>query len=210
MAIISKTFRKFAAKTSALMRNKNYKMMKKLAILFLATLLPMVVEAEETIKVKIGDLYYNLSGSVAEVTFQKEHFGFYKGNVVIPSVVTYKKKDYTVTSIGKAAFQWCNGLTSVTIPNSVTTIGNGVFRNCSNLASIVVESGNPKYDSRNNCNAIIETSSNTLVHGCKNTIIPNSVTSIGSYAFFDCSGLTSVTIPNSVTSIGSDAFLSCI
>ena len=100
-------------------------------------------------------------------------------------------------------------LTSVIIPNSVTSIGNCAFEDCPNLASIVVESGNPNYDSRNDCNAIIETASNTLIAGCKNTIIPNNVTCIGSYAFYGCSGLTSVTIPESVTSIGDEAFEEC-
>ena len=112
-------------------------------------------------------------------------------------------------SIGNDAFYYCSGLTSVTIPKSVTSIGSGAFSGCSGLTSIVVGSGNTKYDSRNNCNAIIETSTNTLIVGCKNTIIPNSVTSIGSSAFSGCSGLTSVTIPKSVTSIGSGAFSGC-
>ena len=115
----------------------------------------------------------------------------------------------SVESIGGYAFYNCKGLTSVTIPNSVTSISDHAFLNCSGLTSIKVESGNQKYDSRNNCNAIIETSSNTLLFGCKNTNIPNTVTSIGSSAFNSCSGLTSVTIPNSVTSIGSSAFYGC-
>jgi hypothetical protein len=80
---------------------------------------------------------------------------------------------------------------------------------CGNLASIVIEEGNEVYDSRDNCNAIIETATNTLIAGCKNTIIPNSVTSIGEDAFYGCSGLTSITIPNSVTSIGNEAFKNC-
>ena len=115
----------------------------------------------------------------------------------------------SVTSIGDYAFRGCSGLTNVTIPNSVTSIANGAFRGCSSLTSISVETGNTKYDSRNNCNAIIETASNKLIVGCKNTTIPNSVTSIGNYAFYGCSGLTSATIGNSVTSIGNDAFNGC-
>ena len=115
----------------------------------------------------------------------------------------------SVTSIGYGAFDGCTGLASIVISNSVTSIGYGAFFNCPGLTSIVVESGNPKYDSRNNCNAIIETASNTLFFGCKNTIIPNSVTSIGSEAFIGCSGLTSIVIPNSVTEIGNGAFIGC-
>ena len=100
-------------------------------------------------------------------------------------------------------------ISSVNIPNSVTSIGSGAFRNCSNLTSIKVETGNPKYDSRNNCNAIIKTDNNKLMSGCKNTIIPNTVTEIASVAFLKCYGLTSMTIPNSVTVIGKEAFGWC-
>ena len=115
----------------------------------------------------------------------------------------------SVTSIGGSAFYGCSSLTEINIPNSVTNIGNGVFRSCNSLTSISVESGNTNYDSRDNCNAIIKTTSNTLIAGCKNTVIPTSVTSIEANAFHNCSGLTSLTIPNSVTYIGISAFRWC-
>ena len=121
---------------------------------------------------------------------------------------SYTIKDNTRLIAG-GAFSFCRSLTSITIPNSVTSISVNVFENCSSLTSMVVESGNTTYDSRENCNAIIETATNTLIAGCQNTIIPNSVTSIGNYAFWNCSSLTSITIPNSVTSIGEKAFYAC-
>ena len=114
-----------------------------------------------------------------------------------------------VTSIEEYAFHNCRGLTSIEIPSSVTSIGWGAFENCDGLTSIVVGDGNSVYDSRGNCNAIIETASNTLIIGCKNTIIPSSVTSIGGYAFYDCTGLTSIVIPEGVTIIGDWAFSDC-
>ena len=136
----------------------------------------------------------------------------------------------SVKGIGDHAFAECSGLTSVTIPNSVTAIGERAFGGCTNLSSIVVDANNSVYDSRNNCNAIIETNSNTLLQGCQSTIIPNSVTSIGDFAFhnvnlnsfvipngikyigmdaFSYSKLTSVILPNSLISIGKEAFRSC-
>ena len=116
----------------------------------------------------------------------------------------------SVTTIDSYAFNNCSGLTSITIPNSVSSIGEAITEGCSGLFSIKVEDGNIMYDSRENCNAIIETSSNTLLAGCKNTIIPNSVTSIGRSAFGWCYALTNITLPNSVTSIGKSAFHTCI
>jgi len=115
----------------------------------------------------------------------------------------------SVTSIGVSAFNCCSSLTSIFIPISVTSIGSNVFSGCSALTAITVEDGNTVYDSRDNCNAIIETASNKLIAGCQNTLIPSNVTSIGTFAFYNCSSLTSLTIPNSVTSIDDYAFSNC-
>lgn len=114
----------------------------------------------------------------------------------------------SVTSIGTSAFIGCSNLPAITIPKSVTSIGDGIFQGCSALTSIVVENGNTVYDSRDNCNAIIETSSNKLIAGCKTTIIPSSVTVIGKYAC-QSSGLASVVLPNSVVTIMGCAFRRC-
>lgn len=115
----------------------------------------------------------------------------------------------SITSIGEGAFMDCTSITTITIPNSVMNIGDLAFDGCTNLIEIVVSDGNRKYDSRDNCNAIIETASNTLVKACRNTTIPNTITSIGRCAFANCEGLTCVTIPSNVTNIDDFAFFAC-
>ncbi|MCQ2341879.1 MAG: leucine-rich repeat protein [Paludibacteraceae bacterium] len=118
----------------------------------------------------------------------------------------------SVTTIGEWAFYNCSGLTSVTIPNSVTTIGEGVFSDCSGLTSINVDAANTHYTSMDG--VLFNYAKDTLIqYPASNTrstyTIPNSVTTIGMFAFSNCSGLTSVTIPNSVTTIGNYAFYEC-
>ena len=115
----------------------------------------------------------------------------------------------SVTEIGDYAFLGCSSLTSISIPSSVTEIGGCAFRGCSSLTSISVSKDNKFYDSREDCNAIIHTESNTLISGCKNTIIPSSVTRIEGDAFRGCSSLTSISIPSSVTEIWGCAFDGC-
>ena len=104
----------------------------------------------------------------------------------------------SVRSIETGAFQGCVGLTSIYIPEKVSNIRDGVFAECSNLSVIKISPKNKKYDSRNNCNAIIETKTNILIAGCKKTIIPNGVIEIGYAAFAYCRSLTDLKIPSSV------------
>lgn len=112
-------------------------------------------------------------------------------------------------NIASYAFSYCSDLTAVSIGSGVTNIGTDAFGYCNDLASIRVINSNAYYDSRENCNAIIETATNTLIAGCYNTIIPYGVTAIGEYAFSACDNLTSIEIPNSVTTIGNMAFSGC-
>jgi len=121
-------------------------------------------------------------------------------NTVIPS---------TITSIGVNAFNDCAGLKSIIIPKNITSISSGAFRGCINLESIIVDDENDVYDSRDNCNAIIKTETNTLIASNKNATIPSTATSIGSYAFYGYTNLTSIVIPEGITSIGSYAFYNC-
>ena len=114
----------------------------------------------------------------------------------------------SVETIKRWTFEDCHSLSTIKIPSSVTNIGDTAFVNCRSLTSITVDSNNSVYDSRNNCNAIIETSTNTLKFGCNNTIIPNTVTSIYISAFAGC-GITNIVIPDSVTNIGEGSFEAC-
>ena len=112
-----------------------------------------------------------------------------------------------VQSIGNYAYQYCNGLVKVVLPSSVTSLGEGVFAGCNSLSSVSVAEGNEKYESRD-CNVIIDRSSNTLLVGCKKSVIPEGVTAIGSRAF-ENTQITNVQIPATVKSIGNSAFQSC-
>ena len=118
----------------------------------------------------------------------------------------------SVTTIGDFAFYSCINLRSVTIGDSVTTIGDYAFDDCYDLTSVYIN------DISAWCNISFGYSSNPLSNGCDlylnnelvtDLTIPDSVTSIGNYAFYDCDDLRSVTIPDSVTSIGYYAFYDC-
>ena len=190
-------------------------------------------------RVQIGDLYYNLDATnqTAEVTSQNSDYPYWSTTIttaIIPASVEYNSVTYSVTSIGNSAFFGCTDLTSVTIPNSVTSIGGSAFFGCTDLTSVTIPNsvtsigGSAFYgctgltsidvasDNSNYCSVdgvLFNKDKTTLIQypGGKQGAytIPNSVTSIGNYAFEICTGLTSVTIPNSVTSIGHYAFLYC-
>ena len=198
-------------------------------ILFFSSMIQLTVKAHSEI---FDNIVYQLNDVSLTAKVERCENGEISGNLDIPETVTYDGYVYSVTSIASYAFQYCTKLTSINIPNSVTSIGYEAFSGCTgltsiiipigvkhigddafstgpNLISIVVAEGNPVFDSRENCNAIIKTDSNTLIFGCQNSTIPNSVTTIGHYAFGGCTGLTSITIPNSVTSIEYMAFQGC-
>ena len=182
--------------------------MKKVYILCLIAILPLMASAD---KVEIDGIYYNLitKGNVAEV---KSNPNFYTGSVIIPTSVNYDGIEYSVTSIGSDAFYNCKGLTSIAIPNSITSIGTDAFRNCDNLTFVHIS------DIETWCKISFEEWANPLYYAhrlflngeeVKDLVIPNSINTIGRYAFWGCSGLTSVTIPKNVTSIGYYAFRGC-
>ena len=117
-----------------------------------------------------------------------------------------------VTSIGDFAFETCSGLTTITIPSSLTTIGHAPFADCVNLTTIEVAAGNAAFSSEGG--VLFDAAQHTLIEfpgGYPGTsyAIPNSVASIGDYAFYGCSGLTSIAIPNGVASIGDGVFANC-
>ena len=185
-------------------------------------------------KVLIGDLYYNLDGEAktAEVTYRDDDYNSYSGSVAIPDKVTFRGTDYTVTTVGYEAFYDCKDLTSVTIPSSVTTIDSWAFQSCPSLTSFTiprnvtkmgvnpfagcngltnlnVESGNTKYDSRDGCNAIIDSETDVLIAGCNATVIPNTVKTLGQECFVSLTKMTSIVIPDGVETIGYGAFFDC-
>ena len=208
--------------------------MKKVLLSIILLFLPILANAET---VEIDGIWYNIisKAKVAEVTRNPNSSDLYSGSIEIPPSVNHNDVDYSVTSIGENAFYQCYGLTSVTIPNSVTSIGNLAFFNCSGLSTINIPNSVTSigFDAFQECNGLTSVQITDLKAWCeilfddgssplyyahhlylngeeiKDLVIPSSVTSIGSWAFYGCSGLTSVTISNSVTSIGSYAFSWC-
>lgn len=165
-----------------------------------------IIEGESTVRMFINDhIRYSVEAdgtvAVAEVN------GDYGADVlIIPENVTFEGTTYVTTKIRRNAFYFYDDLHSLTIPATITCIEDQLDIYDNNFTSIIVKEGNPVYDSRDNCNAIIETATNTLVLGCKNTTIPPTVTAIGERAFRNCADLTTIKLPDNLVSIGEFAF----
>ena len=168
----------------------------------------VVYEDVEYYVSEIADYAFSGCTGLTSITFPE--WGMYRigsyafdGCISLTSVVIQ-----SVSEIYPCAFNACSNLTSITFSYSPGMVMPEVFSGCNKLTSIIIkESGT--YDSRNGCNAIIESSTNTLIVGCAGTNIPEGVTSIGYLAFYGCSNLTSIIIPEGVTSIMSYAFQDC-
>ena len=115
----------------------------------------------------------------------------------------------TLETIGNCAFATVKRIQSFTLPASVKSIGRNIIARCKSLTSVKVEEGNKYYDSRDNCNGIIETANNELVASCAATVIPESVTSIGDYGCHMMLG-NEFTVPEGITNIGEEAFSSSL
>ena len=148
-------------------------------------------------------------GFVYEVSGNKVTITGYTGDaesITIPEKIDGK----SVVAIGDYAFEYNTTIESVSIPKSVESIGDGAFWGCESLDKITVDKNNTVYDSRDNCNAIIETATNTLIAGCNKTVIPEDIEHIGYGVFAYLQGLESVSIPEGVKSIGKGAFYDCV
>ena len=169
--------------------------------------------------IAIGDLaftssYVDNNSGLTSVTIPNSVTSIGYGAFAYCSGLTSVTIPNSVTSIGYSAFAYCSGLTSVTIPNSVTSIGQAAFYRCSGLTSVnytgtIAQWSNLTFSNGASNPTYYSHSLNINGSPVTNLVIPDSVTSIGDYAFVFCSGLTSVTIHNSVTSIGDSAFAYC-
>lgn len=174
---------------------------------------------DSTVRISRTPIPYNMSGtldSLLRIPSTVEHKGKiysvrdiaekgFAGNADIRHLVI----DEGIKQIRREAFICCVNLQSVRIPESVTHIEENIFGSCYNMQSIIVDSANKDFDSRDNCNAIIETANNVLIAGCDASKIPFGVTTIGSEAFAHCKKMKSITLPEGITHISNLAFSGC-
>ena len=191
----------------------------KLITLLLALILPVTAFAlpqdHDNYEFIVDGIYYKLANDTAVVTYKgyynSSYWGGYSGDVIIPATVNYEGTTYPVTIIDHDAFTHCQGLTSITIPESIIRIGSSAFYNCGGLTRVNITDIDAwcKIDFLGP-NPLVY-ANHLYLNGTEVTdlVIPESITSIGNYAFEGCSGLTNVTIPNTVTSIGDNAFEDC-
>lgn len=211
-------------------------MKKNIFVCLLAVLLPCLAVAHDF---EVDGIYYNITSeenNMVEVTYPADKKGFYKDVVFIPEKVNYDGKEYTVTAIGERAFEYNYELLSVVMPNTIRSIKEFAFNGCINLKSLTISSKvseigdyafmglsslehlavdchNKTFDSRGDCNAIIRTRTNTLLVGCKATVIPDGVEVIAGNAFISCQDSSiepfELNFPPSVEIIEPFAFNGC-
>ncbi len=204
--------------------------------LFLMMLAQLCCMTAKAVEAEIDGIWYELVSKAKEAKVINYKGTAYSGDIEIPSTVEYDGETYNVTSIGRSAFYGSRSITSVTIPSSVTTIGGGAFGRCTSLTAINIPSSVTSIGEStfNGCTSLTSVHISDLEAWCKisfnsydsnplyyahhlylkeeevkDLVIPEGVTSIGGYAFSDCTSLTSITIPSSVTSIGNKAFSGC-
>lgn len=153
--------------------------------------------------------YIKMTGSTVALTYNEQRDAKISGALHIPATVTIKGKQYKVTAIGDKALSNNPRLKAVYIPATVNRIGQQALTNCDNLEQIVVDGQNSVLDSREGCNAIIDTDRRIVVRGCKASTIPEGIRHIGPYAFYQCQSLTSIQLPKSLISIREYAFTGC-
>ena len=192
--------------------------MKKLTLLFIS-LLVSIAGFSETKEVTIDKIKYlcDVETKTAKVlksikvtddgdwSHPDPIYDYTVTSVIIPASITVDGEEYSVIEIEQGFLQWHDYLQSVTIPASIRKI-NGIARECPQLSTIIVDPDNQYYDSRENCNALIETKTNTMLHATNNSFIPESITKIGEEAFLLCDLMEEITIPENVSNIGEWAF----
>ena len=206
-----------------LYKRNNTKSGDNLYITFLIPKKEIYVSFDENDNNIIGSDYELFRGDTI-IGFSKD----FKGDYVIPDYITTIGEEGedgpfcgckglenvqipdSVITINCSAFCNCTSIKKIFIPKNVSFISLGIFKGCTNLSSIIVDKDNNHYDSRENCNAIIDSRSHILVAGCFNSHIPYGVKVIEKFAFSDCHLLTEITIPDSVTCIESNAFSGCL